>query len=87
MQAAAQQFQNESKDFQRVARELAYQTHSARDPRRQDWWLVGVGAAGIGLGILLTVFTPRILPFSAAPRVASAVMGDNAWSAGICVFR
>jgi hypothetical protein len=40
-----------------------------RDPQernQQDWWLVGVGA----------------LPFSAAPRAASIVMGDTPWRAG-----
>jgi hypothetical protein len=86
VQAAAQQFQNESRDFQRVARELADQTHSARDRRRQDWWLIGVGAASIILGILLTLFTPRLLPFSAAPRVASTVMGADPWNAGMSLM-
>ncbi len=86
VQAAAQQFQSESRDFQRLARELAEQTYSARDRRRQDWWLVSVGGAGIVLGILLTLFTPRVLPFSAAPRVASTVMGDNDWNAGMSLM-
>lgn len=69
-----------------MARELADQTYSARDRRRQDWWLVGIGGAGIALGVLLTLFTPRVLPFSAAPRVASTVMGDNAWNAGMSLM-
>lgn len=86
VQAAAQQFQNESRDFQRMARELAEQTYSARDRRRQDWWLIGVGAAGIALGVLLTLFAPRVLPFSTAPRAASVVMGDDPWQAGMSMM-
>ncbi|KAB2674579.1 DUF6118 family protein [Brucella tritici] len=83
VQAAAQQFQSESRDFQRVARELAEQTYSARDRRRQDWWLVGVGATGIVLGIMLALFAPRVLPFSTAPRAASVIMGGDPWQAGM----
>lgn len=84
--AAAEQFQHESRAFRSAAQNLINQTDSARNRRRQDWWLVGVGGAGIVLGVLLTLFTPRVLPFSAAPRVASTVIGDTAWNAGMSLL-
>ena len=83
VRTAVQQFEQESRAFRSAAQDLTNETYSARDRRRQDWWLLGIGGAGIVLGILMTLFTPRVLPFSAAPRVATTVMGHDAWNAGM----
>jgi len=83
VKTAAQQFQNESRDFQRVAREMAGQMASARERRRQNQWLWIFGLAGGVAGILATLFLPSLLPFSAAPRVASFVMAKSPWRAGM----
>ncbi len=83
VKTAAQQFQHESRDFQRVARELAGQMASARERRRQNQWLWIIGLTGGVAGILATLFLPSLLPFSAAPRVASFVMAKSPWSAGM----
>lgn len=80
---AAQQFQNESRDFQRVAREIAGQMASARERRKQNQWFGTVGLTGVVAGILATLFLPSLLPFSAAPRVASLVMAKSPWRAGM----
>lgn len=82
VKTAAQQFQNESRDLQRVTRELAGQLNSAYDRKSQDfrmWMAVGVGLVA---GALLTVLLPRFLPFSADSHVAALVMGRDRVSAG-----
>ena len=86
VRTAVQQLERQASDLERAGRNLSAHVASARERRRQDWWLVGVGAGGLVLGILLTLFAPRILPFSAAPRVASIVMGDSAWRAGMSLM-
>ena len=83
VKTAAQQLQNESRDLQRVTHELTSQVKSARERGVQNRFLWGIGAAGIVVGILATLFVPAVLPFSAAPRVASVVMADPPWRAGI----
>lgn len=83
VRTAAQQLENESRDFQRVGHELAEHIAGARERNRQDWWLVGVGAAGVILGILLMLFAPRVLPFSTDTHVAAIVMGQSRWNAGL----
>jgi hypothetical protein len=70
---AAEQFQQESRAFRSAAQDLINQTESARDRRLQDRWLIGVGGAGIVLGVLLMLFAPRPFPQTVAPRVASIV--------------
>lgn len=59
VKTAVQQFQNESRDFQRVARAMAEQMNSARLRRTQNQWLGVIGLAG---GILATLFLPSALP-------------------------
>jgi hypothetical protein len=86
VKTAAQQFQNESRDLQRVTHELAGQVKSARERGVQNRFLWGIGATGIVVGILATLFVPAVLPFSAAPRVASFVMGDTPWRAGVSLM-
>lgn len=44
---------------------------------------MSVGGAGIVLGVLLTLLAPRVLPGAVAPILASAVMGDTVWDAGM----
>lgn len=82
VRSAAYQLERQALDLERINRNLTEQLDSARERRRQDWWLVSVGGAGIVLGVLLTLFAPRVLPGSVAPILASAVMGDTVWDAG-----
>lgn len=86
VKTAAQQLQNESRDLQRVSHELTSQVKSARERGVQNRFLWGIGAAGVVAGILATLFVPAVLPFSAAPRVASFVMGDTPWRAGMSLM-
>lgn len=86
VRAAAEQFQHESRVFRSAAQDLINQTESARDRHQQQRWLVGVGVAGILLGALLLLFGPRVFSHTVAPRVASLVMGDTAWQAGMSMM-
>ncbi|MCZ4348162.1 DUF6118 family protein [Devosia neptuniae] len=83
VKTAAQQLENESRDLQRMARDLAGHLDSARERHVQNRYVWGIGAAGVVVGILATLFLPAILPFSAAPRVASFIMAESPWRSGM----
>lgn len=80
---AAQQFQNESRDFQRVTRDITGQLASARERETQNRWLWVTGLAGVVVGMVAALFLPRLLPNSVAPLVASIVMAKSPWRAGM----
>ena len=82
IRSAAERFEYETRAFRSAAQDLINVTAGARERKRQNWWLAGVGGAGVIVGVLFVLFAPRVLPFSAAPRVASIVMADSAWQAG-----
>ncbi|NKB84883.1 hypothetical protein HED51_24980 [Ochrobactrum grignonense] len=44
--------------LERVTSDLREFVRAARLRREQDWWLWGVGAAGLVAGVLLTLFLP-----------------------------
>lgn len=87
VRSAVQKLESRASDLERVTRNLSAHVEGARERRRQNWWLVGVGGSGLVAGILLTLIAPAALPFSAAPRVASFVMGDDAWNSGMALMR
>ncbi|KQT65849.1 MULTISPECIES: DUF6118 family protein [unclassified Aureimonas] len=86
VKTAAQQFQIEARDLQRVARDMASQIASARERRTQDRWLGVCGLAGFAAGILAILFLPAILPGPVAPHVASVVMAKPLWQAGMSIM-
>jgi hypothetical protein len=83
VRTAALQFQNESRDFQRVTRDLVEHLSSAREREAQNHWLWMTGLAGVVVGAVATLFLPRLLPGSVAPVVASIVMAKSPWHAGM----
>jgi len=87
VRTAAQQFENESRDFQRTARELADHIAGARERHVQNRLLWIAGGVGLVAGVILILLLPRILPFAADTHVASLVMGQARWSAGITMMR
>lgn len=76
VRTAAQQLERQATDLERAGRVLSLHVASARERDRQNLWLVAVLAIGLLAGALVMVFLPRLLPFSAAPRVASVVMDE-----------
>lgn len=87
VRGAVQQIERQASDLERAGRNLSAHVASARERSRQDWWLFGVGAAGFVLGILLTLFGPRILPGTVDMAVASTVMNDDRWKVGIALMQ
>ena len=86
VRTAAQQFQNESRDFQRTARELAEHTRGALTRRQQAvrvWVAVG---SGVVVGVLVLLALPRFLPIAASSHVAAVVMGQNRIDAGHAIL-
>ncbi len=83
---AAQKLETQASDLERIARNLSVHIDGARERSRQNWGLAGIGTAGVALGILFTLFAPAVLPFSAAPRVASIVMGQDPWRSGMALM-
>lgn len=86
VRGAAQQLERQASDLERTANNLARHVAGARERQEQDRWLWGVGAAGLVAGVLLTLFLPRVLPFSAATRTAAFIMGSDRISAGYAMI-
>ena len=86
IRTAAQQLERQASDLERAGRNLAGHVAGARERDRQNWWLVAAFAIGLLAGALVMLFLPRLLPFSAAPRVASVVMGERPWQAGMSLM-
>ena len=86
IRTAAQQLERQASDLERAGRNLSAHVAGARERSRQDWWLVAAFAVGLLAGALVMLFLPRLLPFSAAPRVASVVMGETPWQAGMSLM-
>ena len=83
---AVQQLERQAADLERTGRNLSAHVAGARERDRQNWWLAVTGLGGLFAGIVFTLFLPAMLPFSAAPRVASIVMGETPWQAGMSLM-
>lgn len=86
VRTAAQQFQNESRDFQRAARELAEYTQSALTRKQQAFRMWIAAGGGVVVGALLLLLLPRFLPFSADSHVAALIMGQGRVNAGHAII-
>lgn len=87
VRTASQQLEHRSTDLERTANNLARHVAGARERHVQDRLLWVVGTAGLVLGVLLTLFVPRVLPFSAATHTAALVMGNDRLNAGYAMIR
>ena len=86
VKTAAHELENKTRDLERVGRNLDMRLAGARERGIQNRWLWGAGCAGLVLGIVLTLFLPAALPFQAAPRLASVIMGERPWDAGMSLM-
>lgn len=83
MRIPVNQFENQTRDLQRTAREMESQLVGARERRQQNRHLAYVGGTAFCIGIIAVLLVPRLLPNSLAPRVASLVMAASPWQAGM----
>jgi len=81
-EGAARTIEARGQVLERAAGDLREYVRTARLRREQDWWLWGVGAAGLVAGVLLTLFLPRVLPGSVDMAVAATAMNADRWNAG-----
>ncbi|PZU69650.1 hypothetical protein EGT36_00025 [Agrobacterium sp. FDAARGOS_525] len=86
-EGAARTIEARGQALERVTGDLREFVRTARFRREQDWWLCGVGAAGLVLGVMLTLFAPRVLPGSVDMAVASTAMNADRWNAGIALMQ
>ena len=87
VRTAVQQLERQAGDLERAGRVLSLHVAGARERHVQNRLLWIVGGAGLGLGILLTLFAPRVLPGPVDMAVASAAMNADRWNAGISLMR
>lgn len=87
VRTAAEQFERQASDFERAGRVLSLHVASARVRHVQNRFLWIVGGGGLVLGILLTLFAPRVLPGSVDMAVAATAMNADRWNAGISLMR
>ncbi|TBZ05048.1 DUF6118 family protein [Rhizobium leguminosarum] len=73
--------------LERASAELGDYVKSARQRQRQDRWVFGVGVVGLTVGVLLTLFLPRVLPGSIDMAVAATAMNADHWNAGISLMQ
>jgi len=87
VRTAVQQLERQAGDLERAGRVLSLHVAGARERHVQNRLLWIVGGAGLVLGILLTLFAPRVLPGPVDMAVASAAMNADRWNAGISLMR
>jgi hypothetical protein len=83
MRIPVAQLENQTRDLQRIVRQLEDQFEGARDRRQQNRYMAYVGSAAFIAGILGVLLLPRLFPNSLAPRVASLAMAEAPWQAGM----
>lgn len=87
VRTAALELERRATDLEREAVNLAVYTKSAYDRRSQDLRMWIAGGIGLLAGALLVMLLPRILPFAADTHVASLVMGQDRWNAGVTMMQ
>lgn len=86
VKTAAHALETNARELDRVSTHLGKRLAGERMRYAQNRLLWIAGSAGLVAGVVLTLFLPAFLPFSAAPRVASVVMGERPWNAGMALM-
>ncbi|UVV70797.1 DUF6118 family protein [Brucella anthropi] len=86
VRTAAQQLERQSSDLERASRNLSARVLGARERGKQNRLVFSAVGFGIIIGVLATLFMPRILPGRVDLAVASMVMNDDRWKAGIALM-
>jgi hypothetical protein len=79
--------QEERRSSERHTKELAAVVGAARRKEQQLKWVLVTAAAALGVGLFLSPFFARLLPFGLDGRVAAAIMGNDRWNAGLALLQ
>ena len=73
--------------LEREQQNLAGVIGTVRGQRKQWGWLAITGAAALGVGLLLSPFAARLLPFGWDAAVASTILHADRWNAGQALMK
>jgi len=87
MRSAAEKLYAATTAAKREQQVLAGIIGSALTQDRQFKWLAWTGGIALLLGLLLSPFAARLLPFGWDEGVAASILNTNRWNAGITLMR
>jgi len=87
MSRAAGRIDTAAEAFKREQQNLAGVIGTVRTQRKQLEWLAITAAAALGVGLLLSPFAARLLPFGWDAGVAATILHADRWSAGQALMR
>jgi hypothetical protein len=87
MRGAAEKFYAATTAAERERQTLVGLIGSARTQAKQLKWLAWTGGIALLLGLLLSPFVVRLLPFGWDESVAASILNTDRWNAGIELMR
>jgi hypothetical protein len=82
MQEAGSKLYAAGRELEQTREHLAALIGSARTQDKQRRWLAITAAAALVVGLLLSPFAVRLLPFGWDAGVAASILGTDRWNAG-----
>lgn len=82
VQPAVDQLERQAGDLERIAGNLGRQVGQVRAAKEQRQWLWSAVVTVMVVGMILTLFLPRLLPAGVGAYAASTIIGGQPWQAG-----
>lgn len=86
MREAANQLDQARRESERTTQALAQIIRSARTQDRQLKWVTITAAIALAVGLIVSPFLGRLLPFGLDGRMAATIMGADRWNAGAALM-
>jgi ElaB/YqjD/DUF883 family membrane-anchored ribosome-binding protein len=86
MREAANQLDQARRESERTTQTLAQIIGSARTQDRQFKWVAICAAIALVVGLILSPFLARLLPFGLEGRMAATIMRADRWNAGAALM-
>jgi hypothetical protein len=86
MREAATKLDQAMRETERTTQALSAIVGAARTQGQQIQWLKIIAAAALALGLILSPFLARLLPFGLDGRIAAAIMAADRWNAGAALM-
>jgi Family of unknown function (DUF6118) len=81
-------FDSAIREVRAERQQLAGIIGQARARARQEWWLLGVGATCLVVGVLVSPVVASVLPTALGTRIASFIVGEaDRWESGIAMMK